>query len=371
MDIDQFNVALVHHWLLAMAGGERVCEAICEIVAKPDIFCLLADPRRLSAILKSGSITTSFIQNLPLSHKYYRYYAPLFPIAVELFDLRPYDLVISSDSSVVKGVLTRPDSCHICYCHSPMRYAWNMFQEYAEGGSPLKRVLMSPAMHYLRLYDHAASARVDHFVANSRVVRDRIRKYYRRDAKVIYPPCEVERFAISPKVSDYYLCVGRLVGYKRLDIAVRAFTMSGRRLVIVGEGPDEARLKAMAGRNIEFLGWASDAELASLYGECRALVFPAEEDFGIVPVEAQASGRPVIALGKGGALESIIPNETGMLFYEQTPEALERVVAQFEMVSDSFHPESIREKAQRFSKERFKREFQDFVLECWCEHEST
>ncbi len=369
MKIDRRKVALVHHWLLTMTGGERVCEAIYEIFEeKPDLFCLLADVRQLSPALKRAFISTSFIEKLPFARKHYRYFSPLFPLAVEQLDLFPYDLVISSDSSVVKGVLTRPDACHICYCHSPMRYAWNMSQEYLKDASGVKRLIIVLTMHYLRLFDHAAAARVDYFVANSKTVRQRIAKYYRRNAEVIYPPCDVEKFAISPRMGDYYLCVGRLVGYKRHDVAVGAFNRSGRRLLIVGEGPEDARLKASAKKNIEFLGWVSNETLATLYGECQALIFPNEEDLGLVPLEAQASGRPVIAYGRGGALETVITDRTGLFFAEQTPEALNRAVDDFECRAAQFDPVEIRDNALRFGKEKFKEAFKKHVERCLIDH---
>jgi glycosyltransferase involved in cell wall biosynthesis len=366
----QSKVALVHHWLLAMTGGERVCEAICELFQKPDLFTLFAEASQLAPILRNTSITTSFLQRMPFARKYYRYYAPLFPVAVELFDLRSYALVITSDASVVKGVITKPETCHLCYCYSPMRYAWNMFPEHLADGNALKRLCVAITMHYLRLYDQAAAARVDYIAAISNGVRNRIWKYYRRDSEVIYPPCDVERFRILNQADNYYLCVGRLVGYKRFDLAVKAFNTSGRRLVIAGDGPDAARLKSMAERNIEFLGRLSDDDLAILYSQCKALIFPGEEDFGIVPVEAQASGRPVIAYGKGGALETVIPGRTGLFFPQQTSEALNEAVDEFEAISDRFNPNEIRKNAVRFGKERFKKEFEEYVQRCLTEHRS-
>lgn len=361
MDRDHGKVALVHHWLLSMTGGEQVCEAIWESFGKPDIHCLVADPRRLSPILKGASVNTSFIQSLPFAKKCYRYYAPLFPLAVELLDLRAYDLVISSDASVVKGVLTGPETCHICYCHNPMRHAWNLFPEHLQGINAVKKLAVALTMHYLRVFDYQAAARVDYFIANSNNVKNRILKYYRRESEVIYPPCSLDRFAPSSSLGDYYLCVGRLVAYKRFELAVKAFNSSGRRLVVVGEGPEKASLKASAKDNIQFLGWVSDAKLASLYAKCKALVFPGEEDFGIVPLEAQASGRPVIAYGRGGALETIVPRTTGQFFDEEHPDALNAAVDELEHTLSSFDPQKIRENAARFSRERFQREFRDLV----------
>jgi len=346
-----------------MTGGEKVVEALCELFESPDLFSVVADPRVLSDTLNRCRLSTSFVQSIPGSHKWHRYYAFLFPLAVELFDLRDYDVVISSDANTVKGVITRPETCHICYCHSPMRYAWSMFHEYLPKGW-IRRGLIAMLMHYLRLWDHAASSRVDFFVANSETVRARIRKYYRREAKVIYPPCDVDRFSVSSRIDDYYLFVGRLVGYKQTETAVRAFNANGKRLLVVGDGPEKASLKSIAGPNVEILGWVPEEKLPELYERCRALIFPGEEDFGIAPVEAQACGRPVVAYGRGGALETIIPGKTGLFFYEQTPESVNAAVSELEAHQDAFDPDTIRANAERFSKERFQKEFESFVKEC-------
>ncbi|MCF6291489.1 MAG: glycosyltransferase [Desulfobacterales bacterium] len=351
-----------------MTGGERVCEEVAELLGQPDIYCLLADQGKMSPVLQECRITTSFIQKIPLARQWYRYYAWLFPLAVESFDLREYDLVISSDANLVKGVVTRPETCHICYCHSPMRYAWSHYQDYLHGMGRGKKIITALLMHYLRSWDYGAAARVDYFIANSRVVRDRIRKYYRRDAKVIYPPCGVERFQVSDRSDDYYLCVSRLVGYKRIDLAVRAFKENGQRLVVAGAGPEMQRLKSMAGKNIEFAGWVSDRELALLYADCKALVFPGEEDFGIVVVEAQATGKPVIAYGRGGALETVLPGRTGLFFYEKTPAALNEAIERFERKPDFFDPQVIRRNANRFSRERFADELAQYIQWCLEDH---
>ncbi len=370
MDFTKIRTALVHHWFLNRSGGEKVCEDICEILQVPDVFAILADPEALSPALKRRSITTSFVQKIPRAKAWHRYYAWLFPLAVELLDVRSYDLVITSDSSTVKGVITQPETCHICYCHSPMRYAWNMFGDYLDTQGTIKRALMSLVMHYLRLWDFSASSRVDYFVANSQIVRDRIRKYYRRDAKVIYPPCDTDKFQISSVVGDYYLFVGRLVSYKGAEIAIEAFGLSGKPLKVVGDGPEKNRLKTRAKANVEFLGWVSDDELAALYSSCKALIFPAEEDFGIVPVEAQACGKPVIAFGRGGALETIVHDKTGLFFHEQTPEALNDAVESFEAKFDLFDPKAIRLNAERFGRQRFQQEFGQYVEECLEDHKS-
>lgn len=368
MNFNELRTAIIHHWFLNVTGGERVVEALCELFDKPDLFAIVAAPQALSPTLRNCNLVTSFVQSLPASISRHEYYAFLFPSAVELFDVSQYDLVISSDASTAKGVITRPETCHICYCHSPMRYAWNLFQEYLPKRSSLRRLMVALLMHYLRLWDHAASSRVDFFIANSQAVRARIRKYYRRDSRLIYPPCDVGQFQVSSRIDDYYLAVGRLVGYKRIDLAVEAFALSGRRLLVVGEGPAKSQLKAMAPSNVEFLGWIAQGELAELYKHCRALIFPGEEDFGIVSVEAQASGRPVVAYGKGGALETVNPGTTGLLFFDQSPQALNAAVEKLEAQMDEFDPKVMRANAERFSKERFLREFAEFTEACFNQH---
>jgi glycosyltransferase involved in cell wall biosynthesis len=365
------KAAVVHHWLLGMTGGEKVCEAVCDMLNSPDLFCLLARPERLSASLRRCSISTSFVQSLPFAFTHYRYYAWLYPLAVESLDLGPYDLVVSSDANTMKGVITRPETCHICYCHSPMRYAWNMFQDYVRSLGRVKALAMSLVMHYLRVWDYAAAARVDHFAANSRTVQRRIRKYYGRESTVIHPPVDVDRFRQGGSSGDYYLCLSRLVGYKRIDLAVDAFSRNGRRLVVVGQGPDAHDLKSRAARNVEFVGAVSDEERDALYLGCKAFIFPGEEDFGIVMAEAQAAGKPVIAYGRGGAVEIVIPERTGIWFMEQDPAALDAAVKAFEQREDCFSPDLIRAHAQQFSRERFEREFRVFVQECWNHHKGA
>jgi glycosyltransferase involved in cell wall biosynthesis len=366
MDVSDLKSALVHHWFIVPSGGEQVCEALCRILDRPDFFTLVSDSKQLTPLLKQCRQTVSFLQRLPNSRRWYRLYALLYPLAVEQFDLNPYDLVVSSDSSVVKGVITQPETCHVCYCHTPVRWAWNMYQEYR--GKGLYRLLFAPGMHYLRMYDYAASQRVDYFAANSMNVKRRIWKYYRRSAAVIHPPVDVERYSISSQPDDYYLFVGRLVGYKRADLAVAAFTENGRKLVVAGSGPQEKRLKAMAGKNVEFVGWRSNEELAGLYSRCRALIFPADEDFGMVPVEVQAAGRPVVALGRGGALETVIHDKTGVFFDRPEVDAINAAVLYLEKRIDRFEPEHIRANAMRFSQERFLGEMNEYLKNCVLDH---
>jgi glycosyltransferase involved in cell wall biosynthesis len=368
MDVRTERTALVHHWLLRMTGAERVTEAICEALDSPDIYCVIANPRELSPSLRSQVIQPSFLQRFPGVLKHHPLYSGLFPLAVELFDLHEYDLVISSDASTAKGVITRPAACHICYCHSPMRYVWNLFHEELKRCGSILRPFAALWAHYMRLWDYSASARVDYFIANSRAVRTRILKYYRRDAHVIHPPCDVTKFRVSETHDDYYLCVGRLVGYKRFDLAVEAFNTNGKHLVIAGEGSESRKLKKLARGRIDFLKWVPDDQLMQLYSRCKALILPGEEDFGIAPVEAQASGRPVIAYGRGGVLDTVVPRKTGLFFQQQSPEHLNDAIQRFEADSTGFDPYLIREHASKFSKEVFQQKFIHHVKQCLTEH---
>lgn len=367
------KTAIVHDWLTGMRGGEKVLEALCELFPDADLFTLLHIPGAVSGTIEKRRIKTSFIQRLPFAKKRYRLYLPLFPLAVEGFDLKGYDLVISSSHCAAKGVIPGPNALHISYIHSPMRYVWDMYGEYFGKTRGLSGLLIRLFAHYLRLWDSSSSRRVDFFVANSNHVAKRIMRYYRRDSSVIYPPVDVSRFSIAERApGDYYLIVSAFAPYKRLDIAVEAFNTLGKRLLIAGTGQEEKRLKAMAGKNIEFLGWKSDTEVAELYRNCRALVFPGEEDFGITPVEAMACGRPVIAYGRGGALETVKglnapegagDNPTGFFFYEQTAEALKDAVEGFEANMRAFDPSSIRQAAIMFDKGAFKEKIGKFIFD--------
>jgi glycosyltransferase involved in cell wall biosynthesis len=350
------KVALIHYWLVTMRGGERVLEELCGLYPNADIFTHVVRPDKISDTIKSHRITTSFIARLPFATSQYQKYLPLMPMALEQFDLRDYDLVISSESGPAKGVITSENTLHLCYCHTPMRYLWNMYHDYRETAGPLTRAAMTPAFHRLRQWDVASASRVDHFIANSSTVRRRIAKTYRRVSDVIHPPVAVETFAPGA-VKDFYLLVGQLVPYKRTDIAVAAFNRLGKKLVVVGHGSESARLRRMAGPNIVFLGSQPAAELRRLYAECRALIFPGEEDFGIVPVEAMASGRPVIGYDKGGIRDSVTNGVTGILYSEQNVEGLMAAVARFEAEEPRFVPADIAAGAARFSGSRFRNEF--------------
>jgi glycosyltransferase involved in cell wall biosynthesis len=356
------RVAIVHHWFISNAGGERVVSTIASIFPNADLFTLFLDRQKLSPALQKRKIITSFLDKTPAARRVHRHLLPLYPLAVEMLDLSGYDLVITSDSGPMKGVLTDPDSTHICYCHSPMRYLWDGHSAYLRRMPPLTQTIFGLTSHYVRNWDYAAAQRVDHFIANSRYVAGRIRKYYRRDSTVIHPPINTSQSFLAGKHDDYYLAVGRLVPYKRTDILIDACGKLGRKLVIVGDGPERKRLKKNSSKNVEFLGEIDEPQLRSAYAQCRALLFAADEDFGMVPLEAQSYGRPVIAYGKGGSLETVIgihaPNgdhkagtgttATGIFFQEQTADSLAKAILSFESCEEIFLPEHIRSHARKF-----------------------
>jgi glycosyltransferase involved in cell wall biosynthesis len=355
------KVALVHYWLLSMRGGEKVIEALCELYPQAVIYTHVYDPGGISDIIRTHKVRTTFIQRFPAAKRLYKKYLPLMPMALEELDLRDYDLVISSEAGPAKGVITRPDSLHVCYCHSPMRYLWDHYPIYRKHAGPATRLFMSAFSPALRVWDVSTAARVDHFVANSRFVAKRIRKFYRRDATVIHPPVSIERFAVLNRPGDYYLCAGQVVRYKRIDLAVEAFARNGKRLIVAGTGEESAALRNLARPNIEFLGRVTDEQMRSLMQGCRALVFPGEEEFGIVPVEIMACGRPVIAYGAGGILETVIEGKTGVFFREQTVEALTKAVDRFEQEETRFCAQEIREHAELFATSVFKKKFVAFI----------
>ncbi|MGD9686126.1 MAG: glycosyltransferase family 4 protein [Desulfobacter sp.] len=355
------KIAIIHYWLVGMRGGEKVVEALCELFPQADIFTHVYTSDAVSEMIKNHKITTSFIQKLPKASQKYQTYLPLMPLALEQLDLRGYDLVISSESGPAKGVIVSPSTPHICYCHTPMRYVWDMYHDYLENAGRITRLLMPPLIHYLRLWDLASASRVDHFVANSTFVAKRIKKHYRRDAVVINPPVSADDFFISEQTDDFYLMVGQLVRYKRADLAVEAFNLSGRRLIIIGDGEQLEDLKRMAAHNVTAMGRQPFSVIREHYSKCKALIFPGVEDFGIVPLEAMASGRPVIAYRKGGALETVVEGVTGLFFDQQTPEALNEAVTAFESMHETFDAHVIRNHALCFDKEAFKRKFMDYV----------
>jgi glycosyltransferase involved in cell wall biosynthesis len=317
------------------------------------------DPAKVPADLRGIDVRTSFIQRIPVLRRRHITFLPLMPLAFEQFDLSGYDVVVSLNSACAKGVITSPHTLSLCYCYTPCRYIWDLYHEYTRDQPTVARALFAPVAHRLRLWDRAAADRVDHFVGISHEVAGRIRKHYRRDAEVIYPPVDLERFTPRPDGEDFYLVVSRLVGYKRVDLAVRAATRLGRRLVVVGAGPELARLRAEAGPTVEFRGRLPDEEVAELYARCRAFLFPGLEDFGIAPVEAQAAGRPVIAFGRGGAAETVVHGVTGVLFEEQSVDALVEAILQFEM--SAFDPWACRSNAERFGAGQFRRQIAEAI----------
>ena len=361
------RVALVHDWLTGMRGGERCLEVFCELFPEADLFTLLHVPGSVSPTIERHRITTSFIQRLPGAERRYRYYLPLFPAAVRRFDLRGYDLVLSSSHAVAKGARVPAGALHVCYCFTPMRYVWDLYDEYfGSRAGGLTRVVMPPLAAMLRSWDRRTAGGVHHFIAISRFVADRIRRAYGRPADVIYPPVDVARFRVEDAPGEFYLVVSALTPYKRVDLAVEAANRLGCRLAVVGTGPEAARLEALAGPTVEFLGWRDDAETAELYARCRALIFPTLEDFGITPLEAMASGRPVIALGQGGALESVVPPgggepATGLLFERQTVDDLIEAIRRFESGAERFEPKALRRRAEAFDRPLFKERIEHYL----------
>jgi glycosyltransferase involved in cell wall biosynthesis len=357
------RIALVHYWLTGMRGGERVLESLCRIYPEADIFTNVFVPSAISPVIRQHTVRTTFVQKLPFVSRLYPYYLPFMPAALESLDLREYDLVISSESGPAKNVIVRPDALHLCYCHSPMRYLWDLAPEYASGRSWLVRAGMLPVLSYMRLADVTSAARVDAFIANSRFTARRIRKYWRRSAAVVHPPVDTSRFRIRDTHQDYFLWLGQLVPYKRPDIAVDAFAQGADRLIVAGSGPELGRCRRRAGKNVIFLGPVSEQEAEALLAECRALVFTGTEDFGIVPLEAMASGRPVIAYKRGGAEETVKGGVTGLFFNEQTADALQAALQRFKECEQLFSPAAIRAWAEQFDECHFEKRFQETVDE--------
>jgi glycosyltransferase involved in cell wall biosynthesis len=360
------KVAIVHDWLTGMRGGEKVLEAICELYPNATIFTLVQVPGSVSKRIEAHRIKRSLVQWLPAASRHYRNYLPLFPTVVELFDLDAYDLVISSSHCAAKSVLRAPGATHVCYCHSPMRYAWDQFDAYfgpAQVG-PARSRLLRPVMAGLARWDAATAGRVDHFLANSQYVAGRIRRYYNRGSTVVYPPVDTAFYRLPepprrrlPESS--FLIVSALVPYKRIDVAIDACRNARMPLKIVGRGPEEARLRSAAGPDVEFLGWRSDDEIRDLYGRAIAVLLPGAEDFGMVPVEAQACGTPVVALGAGGARETVIDGVTGVLVEAESADAFAEGLTRVRSLTTA--PGTIRENAERFSRTRFLTDFQAAV----------
>ncbi|HUN98207.1 MAG TPA: glycosyltransferase [Bradyrhizobium sp.] len=347
------KVAIIHYWLVGMRGGEKVVEALCEMYPQADIFTHVYVPEMVSDRIREHRVIPTFINALPRASRMYKSYLPLMPLALEQLDLRGYDLVISSESGPAKGIITPPEAVHVCYCHTPMRYIWNMYHDYRQGAGWLKRQMMPSLTHYLRMWDVSSAMRVDSFVANSTTVAGRIRRYYGADSAVIHPPVDTDAFSpVSPaEVGDYFLMVGELVPYKRPDLAVRAFNEMKLDLIIIGGGEMLDEIRRLAGPTVKVLGSQPFDVLKHHYARCRALIFPGEEDFGMVPVEAMASGRPVVAYGRGGAVETVEAGLSGVLFAEQTVTDISVAVRNISKLE--IDPDKIVAHARQFGRDQF------------------
>ncbi|MEM7794584.1 MAG: glycosyltransferase family 4 protein [Cyanobacteria bacterium P01_C01_bin.118] len=359
------RIAIVHEWLTSHAGSEKVVEQILQLYPEADLFSLVdfLSPEQRHFI-GHRSVQTSFLQRLPFAKRAFRQYLPLMPLAVEQFDLSAYDVVISSNHAVAKGVLTAPHQLHISYVHTPIRYAWDLQHQYLQQAGlekGPKGAMTRLILHYLRLWDTTSANRVDRFLANSHFIARRIWRAYRRPATVLYPPVDISRFDWQQPRDNFYLTVSRFVPYKRVDLTVAAFNQLGLPLVVIGDGSDWQRIKTMAGPNIRLLGKQTDAVVADHMQRCKGFIFPAEEDFGITPVEAQAAGAPVIGFGRGGVAETVLHGKTGVLFPEQTVDSLVQAVKSFEVGMYELNRDNLRSQAERFSIERFHQEFRTCI----------
>ena len=355
-------------WPATPARKKSSSKCSRSIRPRKSIRSLISCPKKDRKWLEGRKIHTSFIQRLPFARRKFRGYLPFMPLAIEQFDLAPHDVVISSNHAVAKGVITRADQLHISYVHTPIRYAWDLKDQYLrEAGLTwgLRSIMVRMMMHYIRRWDLAAANRVDTFVANSRYVARRIQKTYRREAQVLYPPVDIDAYPYCEQKEDFYVTASRLVPYKKVDLIVEAFTKNGLPLMVIGDGPDMKKISKLAGPNVKMLGYQPQAEMTRLMQQAKAFVFAADEDFGITPVEAQACGTPVIAYGRGGVTETVIDGETGIFFDQQTVESLNEAVNRFEEIESSFEPELIRKQAEQFGIERFRRELLELVDREW------
>lgn len=368
--LSELRVAIVHYWLTTMRGGEKVIELLCEMFPQADIFTHVVSPEHLSPAIRAHRIRTTFIQKLPGSVRHYQRYLPLMPLALEQLDLRAYDLVLSSESGPAKGIITRAETPHICYCHSPMRYLWDAYPEYLASVDAFTRLCMRLLFPRLRRWDYLSAQRINTIIANSRAVQQRIRRWWGRESVVVHPPVNVERFC-NPDMTllpsgitagSYYLCLGELVCYKRIDLAIEACNAGGIPLIVAGDGPERARLQRLAGPTIRFLGRVDDSIVPPLLAGCKAFLLPGQEDFGITPVEAMAAGRPVIAYRAGGALDTVLEGKTGRLFPEQDPQVLLRTLEAFEREHEQWSAKVLRAHAAKFSHHAFRQAMLEVIL---------
>lgn len=371
-NVKNIKVAFIHDWLVEKGGAENLLSAMMEFWPNAPIYTLFHDPDGPTRTVVQGhQVITSFLQKFPGAKKYYRSFLPLMPVAIEQFDLSEFDIIISNSYAVAKGVLTGPDQLHISMCCSPIRYAWDLQHQYlreSKKDKGLQSWLARWTLHEVRKWDYRTASGVDHFIAISNFIARRIWKVYRRESVTIYPPVNVNDFLLQEEKEDFYLTASRMVPYKRINLIVEAFAvMPDKKLIVIGDGPDFDKIKALATPNIKLLGYQPFNVLKEHMQKAKAFIFAAEEDFGIVPIEAQACGTPVIAYGKGGALETVIEGETGLFFEEQTTKSLKEAIEKFDGLETTWNPQKIRENAERFSKERFQKEFQEFVQESWQE----
>ena len=361
------KTCFVHEYLIDYGGAEQVLSGFLEIWPNSPIFTLIYDKEgNCKDIIQSTEVVGSFLNKFPFARRRHRAYLPLMPLAIEQFDLSEFDVVISESHAIAKGVITGPDQLHISYIHTPMRYAWDLQSQYLEDAGldkGLRGFFVRALLHYLRIWDMRTIAGVDYYIANSKFIARRIMKLYKREATVIYPPVDTDRFRVGKEKEDFYITISRLVSYKKVDLIVKAFeNLKDKKLIVIGDGPEMKYLKKIAPSNVIFMGFQSEDVIEDMLQRARAFIFAAEEDFGIVPVEAQACGTPVIAYGKGGALETVIEGETGYFFEEQSADALIEAITTFEK-SAPLDPDLIRKNAERFNKSRFLREMSSFVEE--------
>ncbi|MFH1284161.1 MAG: glycosyltransferase [Candidatus Peregrinibacteria bacterium] len=366
MSLTKAKIALVFDWMTTQGGAEKVNLVLHKMFPDAPIFASIFNTSAVKGF-EDAAITTSFIQHLPFAKRHHQLYLSLMPSAYELFDLSSFDIVISSSHACAKGVITKPETLHLCYCHTPMRYAWDNWHSYIREYkmNPILKYWGKKRMHKLRMWDRISADRVDYFIANSSVTKRRIEKYYNRQSSVIHPMMQSGKYRVADKTKGYFLAVGRLTPYKKFDLIVETFNKTGLPLKIVGTGISETDLKKQAKGNIEFLGFVSDKELRNLYSECEALIFPQVEDFGITPLEAMASGRPVIALEKGGAIETIIDGKTGIFFEKQTSAHLTGAIERYQKEKKAFIPEKIKHHANEFDETAFKKKMMDYIREKW------